>query len=294
MQISREMLYAKVVQKAGFKRMPYDDSELWALTDSLVDFHALSKKVNLDGETKLFSIGDKTSNVSEWASYAKTFRYKGDGSGYKPYSQVMDEFINHQAQQYYRDHLEDFNTEFRNQMTEFKDGNLFFEIMQQEIWNKAQSDSVALEKYFAANKNKYGWKESADAVIFFCSDINTSKIVYDQVKKKPAGWKSIVEALSEKVVADSARYEWSQIPNGDKAPLKPNMVTASVQNVSDNSASFAYIVKLYPQPQPRSFAEARGLVINDYQNELEEKWIAELKKKYPVTINQQVLDSISK
>jgi peptidyl-prolyl cis-trans isomerase SurA len=35
-------------------------------------------------------------------------------------------------------------------------------------------------------------------------------------------------------------------------------------------------------------------VINDYQNELEEKWIAELKKKYPVTVNQQVLDSISK
>jgi len=294
MQISRDLLYAKVVQKAGFKKLPYDDSELWTLTDSLIDFHALSKPVHITSETKLFSIGDQTSTVSQWADYAKTFRYKSDGSGYKPNAQVMDEFIGYKAQQYYRDHLEDFNPEFRNQMTEFKDGNLFFEIMQQEIWNKAQADSAALEKYYAANKSKYGWKESADAVIFFCSDINISKTVYDQVKKKPSSWRSIVDALSEKVVADSARYEWSQIPNANKAVLKPGMVTNSVINTNDNSASFAYIIKLYPQPQPRSFTEARGLVINDYQNELEEKWIAELKKKYPVTINQEALAGISK
>jgi len=294
MQISRDLLYAKVVQKAGFKKLPYDDSELWTLTDSLIDFHALSKPVHITSETKLFSIGDETSTVSQWADYAKTFRYKSDGSGYKPNAQVMDEFIGYKAQQYYRDHLEDFNPEFRNQMTEFKDGNLFFEIMQQEIWNRAQADSAALEKYYAANKSKYGWKESADAVIFFCSDINISKTVYDQVKKKPSSWRSIVDALSEKVVADSARYEWSQIPNANKAVLKPGMVTNSVINTNDNSASFAYIIKLYPQPQPRSFTEARGLVINDYQNELEEKWIAELKKKYPVTINQEALAGISK
>jgi peptidyl-prolyl cis-trans isomerase SurA len=100
--------------------------------------------------------------------------------------------------------------------------------------------------------------------------------------------------LSEKVVADSARYEWSQVPNASKVALKLGMVTSPVINKNDNSASFAYIIKLYPQPQPRTFTEARGLVINDYQNELEEKWITDLKKKYPVTINQQELDKISK
>ncbi|MES1216447.1 MAG: peptidylprolyl isomerase [Bacteroidota bacterium] len=294
MAISRNALYAKVVQSAGFKKMPYDEKELLLLTDSVVDMRSPGRPLNIAGETELFSIGNKTVKASEWMNYAKTFRYKSDGSGMKPYSQVMDEFINYEAQLYYKEHLEEFNEDFRNQMTEFKDGNMFFEIMQQEIWNKAQSDSAALESYFAKNKNKYTWKESADAVIFFCSDINTSKLVYDQVKKKPGSWRGIVESLSEKVVADSARYEWTQIPNANKAALKQGMITSSVMNTNDNSASFAYIVKLYPQPQPRNFTEARGLIINDYQNELEEKWIAELKKKYPVTINQQVLDSISK
>ena len=52
-------------------------------------------------------------------------------------------------------------------MEEFKDGNLFFEIMQREIWGKAQNDTTALEAYYAQNKTRYNWKKSADAIVFF-------------------------------------------------------------------------------------------------------------------------------
>jgi len=44
----------------------------------------------------------------------------------------------------------------------------------------------------------------------------------------------------------------------------------------------------------RSFDEAKGLVINDYQAQLEDEWTEALKKKYPVVINQKVLAEISK
>ncbi|MBK7561603.1 MAG: hypothetical protein IPI68_08790 [Chitinophagaceae bacterium] len=92
----------------------------------------------------MFSIGDSTYNITNWIYYANTYRYKQDGTGPKPGEQVWDEYIKFSLFNYYRDHLEDFNAEFRSQMEEFKDGNLFFEIMQQEIWNKAQGDSAAL------------------------------------------------------------------------------------------------------------------------------------------------------
>jgi peptidyl-prolyl cis-trans isomerase SurA len=45
---------------------------------------------------------------------------------------------------------------------------------------------------------------------------------------------------------------------------------------------------------PRTFDEAKGLIVNDYQTQLEEKWVNELKKKFPVVINQKVLAGISK
>ena len=96
------------------------------------------------------------------------------------------------------------------------------------------------------------------------------------------------------MVADSARYEWNQIPNLNKTIPKPGMITVPLINKNDNTASFAYLINVYTQPMPRSFIEARGLVINDYQATLENQWITALKKKYPVVIDKKVLSSISK
>jgi hypothetical protein len=36
----------------------------------------------------------------------------------------------------------------------------------------------------------------------------------------------------------------------------------------------------------RSFDQAKGQVMTDYQQMLEERWISELKNKYPVKLNQ--------
>lgn len=51
---------------------------------------------------------------------------------------------------------------------------------------------------------------------------------------------------------------------------------------------------MYTQESARSFNEAKGLVMNDYQTLLEEEWIKGLKKKYPVVIDQKVLATILK
>ena len=95
------------------------------------------------------------------------------------------------------------------------------------------------------------------------------------------------------MVADSARYEWSQLPNLNKMVPKAGMLTSPVVNHNDNTASFAYVIKTYPQPMQRSFAEAKGLVINDYQVVLEDEWIKLLRKKYPVSYNYAILKALA-
>jgi len=291
---SNNFIYNKVITKAGFKKVGYKDAVLWSLSDSLLDAKPLGADRDMNQSSALFKIDDTTIKVSDWIAYAAIARYKPDGSGKKPYEQVMDEFVHTTMLNYYRDHLENFNDEFRNQMAEFRDGNLFFEIMQQEIWNKAQSDSAALLSLYEKNKKNYTWKQSADAVVFFCSDQDIAKTIFEKIKKNPAYWRKITETESEKVVADSSRYEWNQIPNMNKMAPKAGLITTPLLNKNDNTASFAYIIKVYPQPMPRSFDEAKGLVINDYQAQLEDEWTGALKKKYPVVINQKVLAEISK
>ena len=54
------------------------------------------------------------------------------------------------------------------------------------------------------------------------------------------------------------------------------------------------MLQLFPAGGQRSFEEARGLVINEYQAELEEQWIAELRKQYPVKVNEAVFQGLLK
>lgn len=289
---AKDFIYARVETKPGFQRASYSNAALWAATDSLLGGRTVK---GFEQQAELFHIGDAVYHMSDWIKYVQMYRYMPGGATTRPYPALMEEFSNNSMYQYYRDHLEDYNEEFRNQMAEFRDGNLFFEIMQREVWNKAQTDSAALLSLYEKNKAQYSWQPSADAVIFFSSDQTTAKSLADELKKNPAGWKALAEKLSEKVVADSARYEWAQLPgnNGKDAP-KAGTITPLNVNQTDNTASFAYIIKVYPQPGPRSFNDARGLVMNDYQVLLEEQWIKELRKKYPVTIDEKVLAEISK
>ena len=46
--------------------------------------------------------------------------------------------------------------------------------------------------------------------------------------------------------------------------------------------------------KPASYEDVRELVVADYQDALEKKWIAELRKKYAVTVNKEVLDTVNK
>jgi peptidyl-prolyl cis-trans isomerase SurA len=284
-----------VIAKAGYKKYSYDDAALWNMSDSVLDLKPmLPIGRTIIATTPMFSIGDSIYNATAWVNYANTYRFRQDGTGAKPHDQVREEWVQFALINYYKDHLEEFNEEFRNQMEEFKDGNLFFEIMQQEIWNKAQNDSAALLALYEKNKSDYLWKESAEAVVFFCSDETIAKTAYEEVKKDPTSWRKIAEKYSEKIVVDSSRYEWSQLPNLDKMTPKAGMITPALLNKIDNTASFAYILKVYPQSTQRSFNEAKGLVINDYQIALEQQWNEALKKKFPVVVDQKVLAEISK
>lgn len=291
-ELSKQMLTQKIIKDANYQKLPFETTQLWAFSDSIFSSKKPVVSIALNAQSPLLKLGNETANVSDWINYAQVARYKTDGSGFKPYDQVWNEFVNATALEYYKNHLEDFNSVFHDQMKEFKEGNLFFEIMQKEIWGPAQTDTVALEAYYQKNKNRYVWDKSADAVIFYATDADVAQLLSAQLKKDTSTWQTLIASMSDKISADSGRFELTQIPIAVKADLKNGMITAPVINKSDNTASFAYVRHIYAQPALRSFEEAKGMVINDYQAELEKKWINDLKKKYPVTINQNVLASL--
>lgn len=285
-------LAKRIIREAPMQQASFKAAELWAYTDSVLTGKASAVHYRLTSASPLFSLAKDTTFVRDWITYTQTNRYKEDGSGLKPYPQVWDAFVEATASGFYKDHLENYNETFKNGIDEFRDGNLFFEIMQQQIWTPAQSDTAALLHYYIKHRTKYTWGKSADAVLFYAGDLAAANLLVAGLQKSPRSWKTLVAGLSEKVTADSARFDLTQIPNSAKQSLTVGTITLPVLNKSDNTASFALILNLYTEPAPRSFAQAKSLVINDYQAELEKSWVDELKKKYPVSINQKAVAQV--
>jgi peptidyl-prolyl cis-trans isomerase SurA len=57
--------------------------------------------------------------------------------------------------------------------------------------------------------------------------------------------------------------------------------------------SYVLISKI-EEPRAKTFEEARGLIISDYQNYLEQEWISALKAKYPVAVNEAEFQKLIK
>ena len=195
---------------------------------------------------------------------------------------------------FYRDHLENYQPEFGAQMKEFSEGNLLFTIMQQKVWNAASSDTNGLKEYYDHHKEKYKWENSADALIITTLNEEFTAKARENVTNNFEEWRQWADESNGLIQADSGRFELGQIPVINRTNFAPGLTTAPVINPQDSSRTFAYIIKLYPADEPKNFEDAKGAIINDYQVYLEEKWIAALKKKYPVRINKRVFRSLPK
>lgn len=291
--IASEKTAHTILNKIKFKRNPaINDEALFAGADtvSVKRNYGWIKKSPISN-TVIFSFAKKNIKGSDWLNFIKDYKnnyqvYKGETN-----EELLKKYIQITGVEYYKKHLEEYNLPYKHQIQEFEDGNLLFEVMERKVWNKAANDSSGLMSYYNLHKKNYIWQESADVIIFNCPSVEAAKKIITELRNGTK-WNDIADKYKADVQLDSNRYELSQLSIYE--PLKPTdmFISEPLVNIKDSTVSFVQFIKIYPSYQQRSFEEARGLVINDYQNELEEKWMAVLKKKYPVKINEAVLTSI--
>lgn len=290
----KEIFTREIIAKVGMKKTKeVSEKDLFRYADSLM-------KNPTEAQTKAFPISKKNvlsfkdgaAKGSEWLAFVRESR-SGTENAAASNAELWEKFSSYAAVNYYKNKLEEYNPDFKFQMQEFREGNMLFEIMERNVWGKAGMDTAGLVKHYNSHLSNFKWGPSADILIFNCT---TSKIAEDAMTalKKGKNWRALVNEAGASLQADSGRYELSQITGANQATLpQKDSYTAIVTNV-DGIATFVKYVKLYPADQQRSFNEARGLVINDYQQVLEKQWIAELRKKYPVRVNENVLKDIIK
>ena len=183
--------------------------------------------------------------------------------------------------------------ELKNLVREYHDGLLLFEISNQTIWDKAAKDSLALANYFKKNKKKYKWDEPRFKGMVFHVKVPED---VEAVKKSVKGlaFEKWAERLRTTFNNDSViriRVEKGIFKRGDNAYIDKlvfhkDTTTRQVKNYPIDDV-YGKLIK-----KPENFEDVRGQVTADYQDMLEKQWVAELRKKYAVKVDEAVLATV--
>ncbi len=200
------------------------------------------------------------------------------------------------SMQFEENQLDTKYPDFHSLMREYEEGILLFEALKQNVWDKANNDSLGLEQYYQANlSQKYKWDERAKVSIYTLKtdDPKVAEKVRQLASKKPAA--DVLSKMNKKtevVTVIERLYEKGK--NKDLGAFwSAGAVTSVKTDAPTKTASFLKIEELVP-PTPKVLAEARGYAVADYQDYLEKRWIEELRKTYPVNINEAALNSLIK
>ena len=194
------------------------------------------------------------------------------------------------------DSLSQVDPEMRYLIKEYHDGLLLYEISNRTIWEKAAKDEETLALYFQKNKKKYQWDEPRfKGMAYHVKQQSDVKAVADCVKKlKFEAWN---EALRTTFNGDSIiriRVEKGLFKKGDNALIDREcfkVADAKVDSVKGYPIDAVYGKML---KKPEDYTDVRGQVTADLQDEMERFWVADLRKKYPFTINENVLKTVNK
>ncbi|QDO94149.1 peptidylprolyl isomerase [Formosa sediminum] len=251
----------------------------------------LPKKFTAD---KLFlTIGEQTYTYQDFGDYL--LKRQGLYSDQLSFNKIIDHnynlFLDERLKAYQDANLENENKEFANIVSEYRDGLLLFELMENEIWNAGTKDTLAIQDYYKANKDKYFWNTRIDAVIAASAERKYIKKAAKLLKKGVP-----IEDIKTKlnvndkihVIFTTGIFEQHHQGLPNNFEFKTGM--SEIYKFNDG-----YIVAKVNQVLPKtlkSYEEAKGNVISDFQADKEERWMQGLHAKYTVSVNETVLTKV--
>ena len=181
---------------------------------------------------------------------------------------------------------------------EYYDGLLLYEVAKTRVWDAAAEDTASLEKTFKKNKKKYAWTEPRYSGFVISAKTPEAALATQNLLKKglPAG-KDLRTFLKETLNKDSVvvmvsgpylakQGENSTIDNlgfGDKTrevkPLRKGYIYTTITGKK--------------QKQPKTYLDVKSEVVADLQQQLENEWVTELRKKFSFSVNKDVLKTVN-
>lgn len=212
---------------------------------------------------------------------------------------------------YERERLADKYPDFRYLLQEYHDGIILFSLTDEMVWSKAVADSAGLEQYYQAHKQENMWGPRVEVVALSYDKKamldanvtldNANKTFLSAMKKslKSGNFKDNISAAMAKMGVNdsilSASGSVKAYSKNDNAVVDSMQWKSGVQKIVDDGKRInIYFVSKTLEPAPKTLEECRGVMISGYQTVLETQWMEQLRAKYKVSVDENVLKSMIK
>ncbi len=293
-ELSKSSMINKIKAKYNFKEMPKAKDEFMKVVDTTLTTGkwAIEKTANL--KNTMFTLGTGTYTQTDFSKYLADHQTKkGTGTPQAVAGNMYNEWVNESALAYEEKMLDANYPDFKSLMQEYRDGILLFELTDKKVWSKAVKDTAGLKEFYEKNKSSYMWNDRLEATVYTCSSPEIAKEVHKLMKSIDDD--DTLMARVNKSSQLNLQVKSAKFLKGDNDIIDSiSWVAGMTKDFKHGNSTVFVNVKQKIASQPKSLEEAKGLVTADYQGFLEKEWIESLRAKYPVKINQEVVESIIK
>lgn len=281
-QLSKTALTSKLKKDFGFVENAAIKAKVIALADTTLTKGKWKTPGSFSsGKETLFTLQKQKITAQEFLSYVLT-NQRSNGMEPAVYMEFLyAAYVESTISTALENKLMASNPEFVMLLKEYYEGILLFDIMEKEVWKKASEDSLGQHKFFVAHPELYQAGERIEATLYYSdTKANLDLLSKSILAKDSTGARELVKARN--IYSESGNFQREDRPALKEIEWKPGHYTAQ----SGNIYHLVVVTKLIPAGA-LSFEDARTSIVSEYQNELEKNWLAALRKKYPVKVNDK-------
>ena len=294
--LSEEAVLSRLKKENKFKEYVKNKDGFIATIDSTLKEGRFVVAEGVDTNKPLFKLQKQSFTVADFIEYIQNHQKKQPFMSSASYAyQLYEEFVKESVFAYEDAHLEEKYPDFKLLVQEYHDGILLFDLMDKVVWKKAEIDTAGIRRFYEDNKSNYMWDKRVKTIVINVNlpenvaraeELIRQDISVDSIK-------AVVKAEGLKGLNIKSPY----FQKGDNVDIdETDWVVGTVRVIPSTVDKTTKIIKIIDvrEPEPKTYKEARGVIISAYQTKLENDWLKELNEKYPVTVDEKVLAKVKK
>lgn len=242
------------------------------------------------GDLPVASIDGKARKVSDFMSAISYLRVPASANAVEAFDDNLDTYYNSLLVDAEELSLEQSEPDYRNLLKEYIDGSLLYEVSVRKVWDKAAKDTEGLRSFFERNRDNYKWTEPhAKGFLVQASNDSVAGLIRERAAQLAPD--TLVQTLRREFKGNIA-VDKVLVSKGTNAMVDNIMFGAPQVQPSNAKYKVYFMINPRVLMEPEEVNDVKGLVTSDYQNEFQAEWENELRRKYPVSVNEKVLRQV--